>query len=177
MAWSAVCCASESTRAAVSMLSSTGWCIRSIIMGSGRRSCGGSGTYASCLVSDNGELSAGMLGFPPPRKTSASFARSSSFSWISRSSSASTSSRKASTSSSSYPGRNLVVLNCLFRTSAGVSGILSPRRAWLCSSAPYLKSTVHGLQTRYSYLKQNQYHNEQHHEAEVHGYCTEPKRR
>src|ERR1700760_4296547 len=163
-------------------------------MGSGRRSIimGGcsiadSGTMVSGRGSDSGELSA-TAGFPPPRKTSASFVRSSSFSWISRSSSASTSSRKASTSSSSYPGLSLVVLNCLFRTSAGVRGILSPRRAWLCSlapcflkhrcsSAPYLFSTVHGSKSRHSHLKQNQYHDEQDHEAEVHGYCTEPEGR
>ena len=102
IAWSAVCWASESTRAAVSMLSSA-WYGRSIIMGSGRRigcSIGGSGAIMSGRGSDSGELSA-MAGFPPPRRTSASLARSSSFSWINRSSSASTSSRKASTSSSS----------------------------------------------------------------------------
>src|SRR5438552_8826536 len=110
------------------MLSSGGGAML-IMAGSGRRS--GSGIIGSGAI-DSGSFSADAADFPP-RRHSASFARSSSFSWVSRSSSTSTSSRKASTSSSSYPGRSLVVLNCLFRTSAGVSGISSPRRTWVCS--------------------------------------------
>src|SRR5215471_991720 len=94
---------------------------------------------------------------------SASFARSSSFSWMSRSSSTSTSSRKASTSSSSYPGLSLVVLNCLFRTSAGVSGISSPRRAWVC---PLWDRTGSEQLNGVDQEKNNE---EQQHEAEVEG--------
>src|SRR5215467_8123487 len=172
IAWSAVCCASASTRAAVSMLSSGGGAML-IMAGSGRRSGSGiigSGAIRSGSCSVSGELSADMAVFPP-RMHSASFARSSSFSWMSRSSSTSTSSRKASTSSSSYPGLSLVVLNCLFRTSAGVSGISSPRRAWVC---PLWDRT--GSEQLYG-VDQEKNNEEQQHEAEVQGHATEPEHR
>src|SRR5215813_699588 len=168
IAWSAVCCASASTRAAVSMLSSGGGAML-IMAGSGRRS--GSGILGSGAIgsgSFSGEFSADTADLPP-RKHSVSFARSSSFSWISRSSSTSTSSRKASTSSSSYPGLSLVVLNCLFRTSAGVSGISSPRRSWVCSQWDRT-----GSEQLYG-LDQEKNNKEQQHEAEVEGHAAEPQ--
>src|SRR5499426_3999638 len=168
IAWSAVCCASASTRAAVSMLSSGGGAML-IMAGSGRRS--GSGIRGSGAIgsgSFSGEFSADTADLPP-RKHSVSFARSSSFSWISRSSSTSTSSRKASTSSSSYPGLSLVVLNCLFRTSAGVSGISSPRRSWVCSQWDRT-----GSEQLYG-LDQEKNNKEQQHKAEVEGHTPEPQ--
>src|SRR5215475_12429349 len=168
IAWSAVCWASASTRAAVSMLSSGGGAML-IMAGSGRRS--GSGILGSGAIgsgSVSGEFSADTADLPP-RKHSVSFTRSSSFSWISRSSSTSTSSRKASTSSSSYPGRSLVVLNCLFRTSAGVSGISSPRRSWVCSQWDRT-----GSEQLYG-LDQEKNNKEQQHEAEVEGHTAEPQ--
>src|SRR5205823_756797 len=151
-----------------SMLSSGGGAML-IMAGSGRRS--GSGIIGSGAIdsgSFSGEFSADAADFPP-RKHSASFARSSSFSWLSRSSSTSTSSRKASTSSSSYPGRSLVVLNCLFRTSAGVSGISSPRRTWVCSLWDRT-----GSEQLYG-VDQEKNNEEQQHEAEVQGNTTEPE--
>src|SRR6266536_2139708 len=168
IAWSAVCCASASTRAAVSMLSSAGG--MPIIGGSGLRSGSGRGGSGAIISGGSamGELSAD-IGTLPPRSTSASLARSSSFSWSSRSSSASTSSRKASTSSSSYPGLSLVVLNCLFRTSAGVSGISSPRRTWVCSLWDRT-----GSEQLYG-VDQEKNNEEQQHEAEVQGNTTEPE--
>src|SRR5215475_2522828 len=168
IAWSAVCWASASTRAAVSMLSSGGGAML-IMAGSGRRS--GSGILGSGAIgsgSFSGEFSADTADLPP-RKHSVSFTRSSSFSWISRSSSTSTSSRKASTSSSSYPGLSLVVLNCLFRTSAGVSGISSPRRAWVC---PLWDRT--GSEQLYG-VDQEKNNEEQQHEAEVEGNTADPE--
>src|SRR5215831_10920433 len=175
IAWSAVCCASASTRAAVSMLSSGGGAIlysELIMAGSGRRRSGsgiiGSGAIRSGSWSVSGELSADTAVLPP-RMHSASFARSSSFSWMSRSSSTSTSSRKASTSSSSYPGLSLVVLNCLFRTSAGVSGISSPRRAWC---VPLWDRT--GSEQLYG-VDQEKNNEEQQHEAEVEGNTADPE--
>src|SRR6266851_1926787 len=154
------------------MLSSTGRV--GIITGSGGAMRSGSWRGGSAFMSSAGASACGALsaGTLPPRSTSASLARSSSFSWISRSSSASTSSRKASTSSSSYPGRSLVVLNCLFRTSAGVSGISSPRRTWTV-----FLTTVPESKARHSHLQQDQYHDEQNHEAEIQGYHTEPEGR
>src|SRR5262252_2831809 len=168
MAWSAVCWARARTRAAVSMLSSDGMLART---GSGRCSGSGmtgSGASISGSGSASGELSADTAVLPP-RKHSASFDRSSSFSWMSRSSSTSTSSRKASTSSSSYPGLSLVVLNCLFRTSAGVSGISSPRRAWVC---PLWDRT--GSEQLYG-VDQEKNNEEQQHEAEVEGNAADPE--
>src|SRR5262249_16440011 len=166
IAWSAVCCASASTRAAVSMLSSGGGAM--LIMAGPGPGFSGSGAISSGSWSVSGELSADTAVFPP-RMHSASFARSSSFSWMSRSSSTSTSSRKASTSSSSYPGLSLVVLNCLFRTSAGVSGISSPRRAWVC---PLWDRT--GSEQLYG-VDQEKNNEEQQHEAEVEGNTADPK--
>src|SRR3974390_1736682 len=136
--------------------------------GSGCRRSGsirGPGAIRSGFGSDSGELNAGTADLPP-RRTSASLARSSSFSWISRSSSTSTSSRKASTSSSSYPGLSLLLLNCLFRTSAGVSGISSPRRAW---SVPLWDRT--GSEQLYD-VDQDKNQEEQQHEAEVQGHAA-----
>src|SRR4051794_7605478 len=74
---------------------------------------------------------------PPPRST---WARSSLFSSIRRASSRSTSSRKASTSSSSYPRLPIGgFLKATLCTSAGVSGIETPRvsrgRGWGCCLA------------------------------------------
>src|SRR5262249_50345318 len=166
IAWSAVCCASASTRAAVSMLSSGGGAM--LIMAGPGPGFSGSGAISSGSWSVSGELSADTAVFPP-RMHSASFARSSSFSWMSRSSSTSTSSRKASTSSSSYPGLSLVVLNCLFRTSAGVSGISSPRRSWVCSQWDRT-----GSEQLYG-LDQEKNNKEQQHEAEVEGHAAEPQ--
>src|ERR687883_207617 len=64
----------------------------------------------------------------PPRPPRSTWARSSLFSSIRRASSRSTSSRKASTSSSSYPRLPIGgFLKATLCTSAGVSGIETPR--------------------------------------------------
>src|SRR5690606_654434 len=105
-----------------------------------------------------------------PRRHSASFARSSSFSWIRRSSSASTSSRNASTSSSSYPGLRRVVLNCLFRTSAGVNGIWVSLARLESVRRDGTRSAKRGHN-----LDQDQDHNEQHCEAQVQRHRTQPE--
>jgi hypothetical protein len=59
------------------------------------------------------------------------------------------------------------VLNCLFRTSAGVSGISSP---W--SFVPYARylMTLPSL----DYLPEHVDHQEQQHEAEVKSHTTDP---
>src|ERR687895_956830 len=83
-----------------------------------------------------------------------------------RSSSDSTSSRKASTSSSSYPGLSRVVLNCLFRTSAGVSGMFV--------SLARLESPKDGI--RSERLHEDDHdpdHDEEHREAEVERHVTQ----
>src|SRR5690349_22497073 len=67
---------------------------------------------------------------------------------------------------------SLVVLNCLFRTSAGVSGISSPRRTWTV-----FLTTVPESKARHDHFQQDQNHDEQNHEAEVHGHHTDPESR
>src|ERR1700733_14527428 len=77
----------------------------------------------------------------------------------------------ASTSSSPEPGLSLVVLNCLFRTSAGVSGISSPRRTWTV-----FLTTVPESKVRHDHFKQDQNHDKQNHETEVHCHHAQPER-
>src|SRR4051794_20408681 len=109
---------------------------------------------------------------PPPRST---WARSSLFSSIRRASSRSTSSRKASTSSSSYPRLPIGgFLKATLCTSAGVSGIETPRvsrgRGGGCCLAVVQDQTLE--HERHEHEQDNQ----QHDESQVQAHVTNAQR-
>src|SRR4029079_13497243 len=99
---------------------------------------------------------------PPPRSACA---RSSLFSSIRRANSRSTSSRKASTSSSSYPRLPMGgFLNATLWTSAGVSGIETPRGR----DAPRWRgSNGQADQIRQDDVHQHEHNNQQHKRGQI----------
>src|SRR3954452_22419761 len=111
----------------------------------------------------------------PPRPPRSTWARSSLFSSIRRASSRSTSSRKASTSSSSYPRLPIGgFLKATLCTSAGVSGIASPRvsrgRGWGCCLA-----VIHDQVLEHE-LHEHEQDNQQHDGSQVQTHVTNAQR-